>query len=69
MEVLHQIGIEVPLAIAASANNSRKSMLYAVRATKFSVDTKELDAALAKQELSISERLRYKFALENVGLL
>jgi hypothetical protein len=69
LETLDKLGIAVPLSIQASAKDSRESMSYAVRATKFQVDMKELDAALAKTELSISERLRYKFALENVGLI
>jgi hypothetical protein len=68
LETLKTIGIEVPLAITASANKSREDMGYAIRAAKFSISTKAIDEALAKTELSISEKLRFKYSLEVVGL-
>ncbi len=58
IETLRQIGIEIPLAISASAKDSRESLSYAIKASRFSVGTKELDSALAKTELSISEARR-----------
>lgn len=69
LETLDKLDISVPLAISASAKDSRESMSYAIKATKFQIDEKALDEAIKKTELSISERLRLKFALENVGLL
>jgi hypothetical protein len=69
IEVLSQIGLEIPLAISASAKSSREEMGYSIRAMRFTIDEKALDAALAKQELSISDRLRLKFALGDVGLI
>jgi hypothetical protein len=69
IETLGQLGVEVPLAISVSAKSSREDLGYSIRAAKFQVDEKALDAAISKTELSISERLRLKFALENVGLL
>lgn len=65
--VLGKLGIAVPLAVEAAAT-SREGMAGAIRAAKYSIGTRELDAALAKTELSISERLRVKYALETVGL-
>ena len=69
LDVLDKIGIAVPLAISVSAKDSRESLSYAVRASRFQVDVKDLGAALAKTELSISERIRYKYSLEQCGLL
>jgi hypothetical protein len=69
LDVLEKLGIDVPLSISVSAKDSRESLSYAVRASKWSVDVKDLDAALAKTDLGIAERLRYKFALENCGLI
>jgi hypothetical protein len=69
IKTLGQLGLAVPLAIKASASQSREDLAYSVRASKFQVDEKALDAAIAGTELSISERLRLKFALESCGLL
>ena len=51
-----------------SAKDSRKSLGYAIRASKWSLDTKALDAALSKTELEIAERLRFKHAAEQLGI-
>jgi hypothetical protein len=69
IETLGQIGIEIPLAISASAKSSREEMGFSIKAMRFRLDEKALDAALARQDLTISDRLRLKFALEDVGLL
>jgi hypothetical protein len=68
ISTLEQIGINIPPAIRVCAGQSKEDLGYSIRAAKFSVDQKELDAALAKQELSISERLRFRFALESIGI-
>jgi hypothetical protein len=68
VETLAAIGINIPVSISASAKSSREDLGYAVRASKFSVGTKELDDALSKTELSISERLRFKWAAETIGI-
>jgi hypothetical protein len=68
LATLEQIGITIPLAISASAKDSRESLSYAVRASRFSLDTKALDEALARTELGIAERLRFKFAAEQIGI-
>jgi hypothetical protein len=69
IETLGHLGISVPLAISASAKDSRESLGYAIRASKYQIDEKELGKAIAQSSLSIGERLRLKFALENVRLL
>jgi hypothetical protein len=67
IEVLHKLNISVPLTVEAAAT-SRDGMAAQIKAAHFSIGTNELDAALSKTELSISEKLRFKFALECVGL-
>lgn len=68
LTVLEQIGIHIPTAIRASANQTKDDLAYSIRASKFSLDTAELDAALAKQELSVSDRLKIKWACESIGI-
>ena len=67
LDVLGKLGIAVPLTVEAAAT-SREGLAGAIRAAKFSIGTNELDRALAKTELSISERLRLKYALEAIGI-
>lgn len=66
LAVLEQIGINIPLAISVSAKDSRESLGYAIKASRFSLSAKELDGALAKTELTVSDRLRLKYSLECV---
>jgi hypothetical protein len=68
LSVLEAIGVSVPLSISVSAKDSRESLGYAIKASRFSLSAKELDAALAKTELTVSDRLRLKYSLECVGL-
>ena len=67
LDVLDKLGIGVPLTVQAAAT-SRDGMAAQIKAAHFSIGTNELDRALSKTELSISEKLRLKYALETVGL-
>jgi hypothetical protein len=67
LDVLGKLNIAVPLTVEAAAT-SRDGMAASIRAAKFSIGPRELDAALSQTELSISEKLRLKFALESIGL-
>jgi hypothetical protein len=68
LATLEAIGISIPLSIKASAGQSREDLGHALRATRFSLGMKELDTALSKTELSISEKLRFKYAAEQIGI-
>jgi len=56
IKCLHSLGIDVPVSDGIVASG-------------YTIDTKQLDEALARNNLSICERLRFKFALGQLGLL
>jgi hypothetical protein len=68
LEVLDRLGVNVPVAISASSHQSTEDLRLSVNAMRWQADEKALDAGLAASELSISEKLRLRFALDKAGL-
>jgi hypothetical protein len=66
IQTLDALGVQVPYQIrAAGSSLSREDLL----AGSFTVTVAEIDRALAASGLGISDRLRFKYSLENMGVL
>jgi hypothetical protein len=68
IEVLGKLGVEVPLAISASAHQSTEDLRLSVNAMRWQADEKALKAGLDASELTISEKFRLRYALDKAGL-
>jgi hypothetical protein len=68
LEVLDKLGVEIPVAIRATAHQSTEDLRLSVNAMRWQADEKALKAGLDASELSISEKLRLRFSLDKAGL-
>ena len=68
-ETLDRLGIKVPIAVSASAAQTRDDLAMSIRASGYQIDEAKLDKALTECGIALGERLRFKFSCDAVGLL
>jgi hypothetical protein len=64
LKVLGQLGFNVPITIESKVLAGELGT-----AVNFKISVKDIDAALAKTQLSISDRLKLKYSASQAGLL
>ena len=73
VQILGELGFNVPsLEAAAEANpDVSPSMRFGYETTPsiYAIEVKRIDAALARTSLPVAEKIRYKYALDRLGLL